>query len=378
MEKMLAEHQTVPETTPPLIKGVVVVEINESNKSQVSTIHNGMIENPNGTLSRTPQYETWVKNKEHQLKKTYETTPRLPEYLNSIPGHPTPTNLDLNWTFVGDWYDVPINPDHSGTEGGQTRVARIEPYIDVNGTIRKALSYGTDKENLGPWYYLEDVKKIFPKWEIPDPSNYYNNKKFNPQIRRDLADNRKDKKKYKTPPIDQSYNDIQGGRGRGRGRGSERGTHQPQYRGRGRPTYNDEYREWDASQTANPSSSSRRTHEEESWQEYMESKQDRDSPGYFTREYEDRKRARSPSPRGERSNWRDKSYERQGSRRDHNQESRRDYRRDYSQGSSRRDYSPDRQSRRDYSPRYRQDEGRSRGRRDYSPEESRRYPGQNR
>ena len=279
---------------------------------------------------------------------------------------------------MGDWYDVPINPEQSATESEHTRVARIEPYIDEDGTIRKALSYGSDKENLGPWYNLEDIKKVFPRWKIPDPSRYFNNKKFNPQARRDLAENRKERKKYKTPPIDQSNNDIQGGRGRGRGRGFERGTHQPQYGGRGRPTYSEEYREWDANQSAKPSSSSRRTHEEETWQEYREYKQDSDSPGYFTREFEDRKRARSPSPRGERPNGRDMSYERQGSRRDHNQESRRDYRRDYSHGSSRRGYSPERQSRRDYSPGHRQDGGRGRSRRDYTPEESRRYPGQNR
>ena len=267
-------------------------------------------------------------------------------------------------------------------------MARIEPYIDVDGIIRKAMSYGKDAESLGPWYNLEDIFKTFPKWRIPEPSKYYNNKRFNALARRDLQESKKERKRNRYPPIDQSSNDIQGGRGRGRGRGSERGTLQPQYGGRGRPTYSEEYREWDASQSANPSS--RRTHEEESWQEYMEYKKEgqyRDSPGYFTREFEDRKRARSPSPRGERPNRRDKSYDRQGSRRDYNQESRRDYsqesrrdynqgsRREYSYGSGRRDYSPERQSRRDYSPGHRQDGGRGRGRRDYTPEESKRYPG---
>ena len=78
----------------------VVVEINQGNRELISIEHNGMIVNPDGTLSRTPQYETWTKNKEHQLKGTYETTPRLPEYLNSIPGHPLPTNLKQIWSFV--------------------------------------------------------------------------------------------------------------------------------------------------------------------------------------------------------------------------------------------------------------------------------------
>ena len=59
-------QQPIPAATPPLIKGelpTVVVQINKDNKGLVSTEHNGMIVNPDGTLSRTPQYETWVKNK---------------------------------------------------------------------------------------------------------------------------------------------------------------------------------------------------------------------------------------------------------------------------------------------------------------------------
>ena len=279
----------------------VVVEINQGNRELISIEHNGMIVNPDGTLSRTPQYETWTKNKEHQLKETYETTPRLPEYLNSIPDHPLPTNLRQRWSHMGDWYDAPTNPEQEGTEFEESRVARIEPYIDVDGIIRKAMSYGGDAESLGPWYNLEDILKTFPKWRIPEPSKYYNNKRFNALARRDLQESKKERKRNRYPPIDQSSNDIQGGRGRGRGRGSERGIFQPQYRGRGRPFYSEgdrpyyrqddrnkerEYREWDASQSADPSS--RRTHEEESWQkyqEYMEYKQEgqhRDPPGYYT------------------------------------------------------------------------------------------------
>ena len=56
----------------------------------------------------------------------------------------------------------------------------------------------------------------------------------------------------------------------------------------------------------------------------------------------------------------------------------RDSRRDYSYETSRRDYSPERRSRRDYSPGQGQDSGRDRSRRDYTPEKNRRYPGQNR
>ena len=118
--------------TPPMKKGeipTVVVEINQGNRELVSIEHNGMIVNPDGTLSRTPQYETWTKNKKHQLKETYETTPRLPEYLNSIPDHPPPTNLRQRWSHMGDWYEAPTNPEQEGIEFEESRVARIEPYI---------------------------------------------------------------------------------------------------------------------------------------------------------------------------------------------------------------------------------------------------------
>ena len=145
------------------------------------------------------------------------------------------------------WYDVPLGTDKDAAEGSQTRIGRVEPYIDRDGTIKKAISYGSDKGTLNTWYSFEEVKKIFPNWIIPDPPKYYNNKSFNPTVRRDLGDNRQ--KKHKTPPGDQSGNDIQGGRGRGRGRGSggySRGAHQPQNRGRGKSTYDEEYKDWDA------------------------------------------------------------------------------------------------------------------------------------
>merc|ERR1711888_438832 len=126
------------------------------------------------------------------------------------------------------------------------------------------------------------------------------------------------------------------------------------------------------------------------YSEPQENSQNRDSPGYFSkfyenRNYEERKRARSPSPRGERYNRRDRILERQRDRRDH-YDDRREYRGGYNSGrrspdrQDRREYSPDRYDRRDHSPRYRQDrqDSRSRNRRDHSPEEGRRYSGHNR
>ena len=126
-ESRISGLQKVTETSPPLIKGVVVVEIDDKNEGQVSTTHNGMIVNADGTLSRTPQSETWAKNRDHQLIKKYETTPKMPEYLKTIPGHPTPTNLNLDWSHVGNWYGVPLDPSLDAVEDKNTRIGRVEP-----------------------------------------------------------------------------------------------------------------------------------------------------------------------------------------------------------------------------------------------------------
>ena len=115
----------------------VVVDIDQGNIELVSLEHNGMIMNPDGSLTRTKQYETYMKNKEIQLKDTYETTPIMPEELNSVPNHPQPTNQKQKWSYKGDWHEIPVNPDQEGTELEECRVVRIEPYIDIDGVIKK-------------------------------------------------------------------------------------------------------------------------------------------------------------------------------------------------------------------------------------------------
>merc|ERR1712055_16199 len=115
----------------------------------------------------------------------------------------------------------------------------------------------------------------------------------------------------------------------------------------------------------------------------MGESQNRDSYGYTTQDYdsrknEERKRARSPSPRGERYSRRDRSLDRQRERREYS-----DDRSGYNPGrrspdrQDRRQYSPDRYERRDHSPRFRDErqDNRTRTRREYSPEEGRRYSG---
>ena len=90
-EEMKKKKKEIEGSTP-AVPPTLVVEIDQRNVEQVSLDHNGMLMNPDGSLTRTPQYETYLKNRETQLKRTYETTPILPEELNSVPNHPQPTN----------------------------------------------------------------------------------------------------------------------------------------------------------------------------------------------------------------------------------------------------------------------------------------------
>ena len=145
------------------------------------------------------------------------------------------------------------------------------------------------------------------------------------------------------------------------------GTGQYQSRGRGRPTsrgggrpssknteWDREYKEWDELQaTGSKSYRDQQSWEEESWKDYKDHKDNHRSQreyhrnpdmthqreGYYTVEYEERKRARSPSSRRH-----------------------------------------ERHDRRDHSPRYEHEKGKGRGRRNYSPEDrgSRRYPSHDR
>ena len=171
------------EETAPAVPPTLVVEIDQRNVEQVSLDHNGMLMNPDGSLSRTPQYETYLKNRETQLKRTYETTPILPEELNSVPNHPQPTNQNQKWSYKGDWQEIPVDPDQEGTDLEECRVVRIEPYIDTDGVIRRVVSYGIDADHLGPWFSLDEMKKRFPKWKISDPSKFFKNKRFNKTAR---------------------------------------------------------------------------------------------------------------------------------------------------------------------------------------------------
>ena len=161
----------------------LIVQITPENEHLVSRAHKGLIINLDGTMLRTPQYETWCKNNNVQLKLVYESIPTMPEGITEI-YHPLPTYLSIGWTFDGEWVIVPSNNKEVGPEYEKHRLGRIERYIDTDGKIRKALSYGNEDIKLTVWFDLEEVLKAFPNWVIPDPGVYYNGRKFNKKAKR--------------------------------------------------------------------------------------------------------------------------------------------------------------------------------------------------
>ena len=235
-------------------------------------------------------------------------------------------------------------------------IGRVERYIDTDGNIKRALSYGDKDIKLVIWYRLDEIFQAFPLWKIPQPYKFYNERRFNMETRKPPGSKYAFKPSLQSQvPGDQSY-DIQGKKGyRGRGRGRGTGQYQPRGRGRstsrggGRPSHKDsgwerDYKEWDEQQSSG-SGTHRDQHrwEEDPWTEhedaprshrdyYKDPDMTHQREGYHSTRYEGRKRVRSPSPR--------------------------------------------RYRRRDYSPRYEYESGRGRGGRSYSPEDngSRRYP----
>ena len=187
MKKKMKERKEGAMATPP----IKVVKITPENIRRISYEHNGMLLNEDGSLSRTPQYETFLKDKCVQLERTYSTTPVMPEELEKIPGHPRPTDKNLNWSHRGKWQVVPEDPNSEGSEQENDRVVRVEPYIDTEGKIKKAICYGEEEDRLNTWFDLEEVLKVYKKWKMPVQSKYFNNRKFARNARRDWQESKK-------------------------------------------------------------------------------------------------------------------------------------------------------------------------------------------
>ena len=384
-------------------KSVLIINITDENRHRVNTLLGGMLDNGNGTYSSTPMSETWKNNKEIQLINRYDSAPPKPNFLDNIPGHPNPSLLNAEWSFKGEWRDAPMKADGTGEKGTATRVARIEPYVDYDGRIKRAICYGGKMGELKIWFDFEEVKKFFPNWDTSQDTVYYNNKTYSGTLKREYLED----KKGKRPSRDQSK-DIQEGGDRGKGKrggysggasgysrggysGGNSGYSRGNYHNRGgggkkSETREKEYKDWDDWQSAGANRGGRSQEEMSEMSTYSEPQGRRrrnESPGYTTKRFSEARR-RNWSPEPDRSNRRGRSLERHRDNRDHHNE-----RRDQCSGCDSRDYSSDRSERResshnrygrrDHSPRQenRQERhgDRTRDRKEYSTNEGRGYSG---
>ena len=231
----------------------LIVAVTEENRDKVSNQFRGLIINNDGTITMTPQFYTWSNNSDIQLQKLFKVAPVFPAEVNSV-GHPRATRQNIVWTHDGEWILVPVSRLDKGPDFKETLVARIERSIDIDGNIKKALSYGDDETKLKVWFDLEEMKDAFPHWKIPNPSNFYNGKKFSAGLR---------KPKEAGKPRNQSTKDIKGNKGNYQG---------PRYKGyngsqyKGKP---ETYQEWDKQQY-NGNGAQRGNHEQMVWNQYQQ------------------------------------------------------------------------------------------------------------
>ena len=237
-----------------------VEKVTEENRHRVSKEHKGMLLNLDGTLTMTPQYCTWALNSSIQIQEMYDTMPEFPPEITNR-DHPDRTRLHLVWSHEGEWIPIPYDKYDEGPNYRDSRIARLERYIDIDGKIRRAVSYGEEEAKLNVWFDLDDIKAAFPNWQIPTPSLYYNGKRFNPNMRRKGADN--PGTQPNPQPRDQSDKDIQGRKGKYQAN-KNRG-----YKGRQYRENTQEYQNWDRQQRAGTSTQKRNhNREQESWNDY--------------------------------------------------------------------------------------------------------------
>ena len=115
--------------------------------------------------------------------------------------HPEPMIWNLDWSFEGEWQMIITMID-----GKETHIPiRVEKFVDIDGNIKKAVSYGNEAEKLNVWFKLEDIKNTYKEWIPIIPNPYFNSRRFNPDTKR-----KDTQPKISPKPVDQSQEDIQG------------------------------------------------------------------------------------------------------------------------------------------------------------------------
>ena len=106
---------------------------------------------------------------------------RVRENLGSF--HPRASTLNLEWTFMGGWPEIPKTHDnHTGPGYFNFWVVRLEPYVDTDGVLRRAFAYGDDSRSLQFWYSVEEMQAAM-EWVIPENSPWANTKIWNNELK---------------------------------------------------------------------------------------------------------------------------------------------------------------------------------------------------
>merc|ERR1711874_493522 len=156
-----------------------IVNITDQNRHLINDSLGGMIVLPSGTLKLTPQFVTKQKNPDIQRMKLHARTPTTtPQCVRALDGHPQPSDLDLHWTHEGEWAKIPIERYTRLNKDSPHEIVRVESYIDEQGVIRKAVSYGRTDQQITVWYRYGDIQQYYPNWKIHRPSLFYNGKKW--------------------------------------------------------------------------------------------------------------------------------------------------------------------------------------------------------
>ena len=153
--------------------------IDRSNIHLVSHELGGLMQNSDGAWDMTPLFETWIKDVNVQRINTYNIKPNIPQEILFRP-HSEPSNLNLKWSHVGEWDQLIC---FTGDKPVVLAV-RIEKFVELDGSIRRAICYGDQAERLNVWFRIEDIMTTHKGWRPTEPNPFYNTKRFNPETRR--------------------------------------------------------------------------------------------------------------------------------------------------------------------------------------------------
>ena len=106
---------------------------------------------------------------------------------------------------------MPRNRDQKLKRGDENYdIVRVESYIDEEGKIRRAVCQTKQDTEMKVWFKYEEKVLSHPFWEIPNPSVFFNGKKWKPDPPHWMKKGKSKKNPTGRYPGDQSNKDFQG------------------------------------------------------------------------------------------------------------------------------------------------------------------------